>query len=71
MLRSNCSECSSPRLSWVPARDLPSRVPPAERVEAAEVVAFFHDSLGTSCEAWLCRDCSGFGIIQTGSFGLV
>lgn len=71
MLRSTCSECSSPRLSWIPARELPSRVPPAERVQAAEVVAFFRDSLGSSAEAWLCRDCSGFGVIEAGVFGLL
>lgn len=65
MIRSNCSECSSARLVWLPASRLASRLDPEHRADAMQAVAFF----GPDAEAWLCRDCSGFGVLQVGVFG--
>lgn len=64
MIRSNCSECSSARLTWMPASRLASRVAPEHRADTMQVVAL----LGSDCEAWLCKDCDGFGVLQVGTF---
>lgn len=49
----------------MPAARLASSVDPEHRSDAMQAVAFF----GSDAEAWLCLDCSGFGVLQVGSFG--
>lgn len=64
MIFGNCRECGSSDRVWMHAGCLASRVKPEDRAEAMEAAAL----LGADCEAWLCRSCDHFGIIQVGVF---
>lgn len=65
MIRSHCSECSSSRLVWLPVSRLASRLDPEHRADAMQAVQFF----GPDADAWLCQECSCFGVLQIGAFG--
>lgn len=65
MIRSTCSECASSRIVWLPLSRLAARVAPGARAHVMELQTFFGSA---GAEAWLCKDCDGFGAVQFGSF---
>lgn len=67
MIRSNCSDCESARITWMSSRQLVDRVAPDRREQVQEGHEFFRGR-GIDVEAWLCKDCGCFGILQVGGF---
>ncbi len=60
-LRSSCSECGSPSITWTTAAALVDQVPPDHRARVEEGIAFMGSP---TSDAWLCADCGGFGIMH-------
>lgn len=61
LFRSACNECGSKDLAWMTTGELVDRLPAHKRAPAEEGVDFF----GPNTQAWLCGNCSSFGIMST------
>lgn len=59
MARPSCSECGSPDIAWMSARELLQRAPEDAKARVREGIAF----LGADGSAWFCAACDGFGIM--------
>jgi hypothetical protein len=67
MARKACSECGSPQIEWTSLGAV-AEGPEPYRTPAQELLPV----LGASAEAWICRNCDGFGAFEqtlhTGGF---
>lgn len=69
MIFGGCRECGSANRVWMHPCELAARVKPSMRADAMEAADYFGAAAGA--EAWLCRSCDTFGIVQVGTFGEV
>lgn len=66
MIFGGCRQCGSSDRFWVHPSELAARVHASARADAMDAVHFFASA--SNAEAWVCRSCDAFGIVQVGSF---
>lgn len=69
MIFDGCRNCGSTKRTWMHPQELAARVLPSMRADAMHAAAAFGSA--SNAEAWLCRSCDTFGIVQVGTFGEV